>query len=522
MKNSIFGYHKYVFSPNVVLVEVSESFCEIVGCSEKEILSLGIEKIIHPDDKESYVRFFQTEIQKESQNILGYRILSSDGIIKYLKCSYILKDDCIYGVACDVTYLASNLEKSLVELKRRENEKYYKALSQTFDKIFEYDFEKNTVTFLYGIKAGTFEKLKNIPMSLKDATLTWVNNTVSSEDRERVNSFFNDYFEKYRIESNFVPRRIRYCAMSGAGITKTYEGMFLKVDESISLFCCRWIFDEAEAEIIKNENTYLKSFKENIKDIVLHFTDGLMGFELNGEYVKPLYMSENVRNFFGYSKEEWLKAAENGIKLTDFVSKSRANISDIEHLIQNGEGEFMYFNSEIGKTSSIKAFCVPKKITSDSPRYILLHRVKDNYVNTSPDKADVMIRTFGYFDVFVNGEPISFRNKKSKELLALLVDRRGGYVSSAEAISFLWENEPANSVTLSRYRKVALRLKNTLEEFGISHIVETSNGNRRVVVQSIKCDLFEYLFDGKRNLFKGSYLTNYSWGETTLGELSLD
>ena len=92
--------------------------------------------------------------------------------------------------------------------------------------------------------------------------------------------------------------------------------------------------------------------------------------------------------------------------------------------------------------------------------------------------ARVHIRTFGYFDVFVDDKPIAFRNEKSRELLALLVDRRGGYVSSEEAISFLWEDEPANPVTLARYRKVALRLKNILDEYGISEIVESVNGKR--------------------------------------------
>ena len=38
----------------------------------------------------------------------------------------------------------------------------------------------------------------------------------------------------------------------------------------------------------------------------------------------------------------------------------------------------------------------------------------------------IFIRTFGYFDVFVDGVPILFRSEKAKELLALLVDRRGG------------------------------------------------------------------------------------------------
>ena len=120
--------------------------------------------------------------------------------------------------------------------------------------------------------------------------------------------------------------------------------------------------------------------------------------------------------------------------------------------------------------------------------------------------------------VFVEGKAIAFRNEKSKELLALLVDRRGGFVTSSEAISYLWEDEEVSQLTLARYRKVALRLKNLLEEYGIAHIVETVDGKRRIVPQNVSCDLFDCLA-GQRELFKGSYLLNYSWGEVTAAEL---
>ena len=103
-----------------------------------------------------------------------------------------------------------------------------------------------------------------------------------------------------------------------------------------------------------------------------------------------------------------------------------------------------------------------------------------------------------------------------------MVDRRGGFVSSEEAISFLWEDELVNPVTLARYRKVALRLKNILEEYGISDVMETVDGKRRIVTEKVRCDLYDYL-SGKEEfaqLFKGNYLTNYSWGENTLAELT--
>lgn len=133
----------------------------------------------------------------------------------------------------------------------------------------------------------------------------------------------------------------------------------------------------------------------------------------------------------------------------------------------------------------------------------------------------VYIRTFGYFDVFVNGEVMLIPNAKAKELLALLVDRRGGYVTSAELIASLWEDQPANKVTLARCRKMVLLLRNVLKEYGMEDLMESQKGSRRINTSLVNCDLYNYL-SGKAeyaHLFKGSYMLNYSWGELTVSEL---
>ena len=41
-------------------------------------------------------------------------------------------------------------------------------------------------------------------------------------------------------------------------------------------------------------------------------------------------------------------------------------------------------------------------------------------------------------------------------------------------------------MTLSRYRKVALRLKSTLEEYEITDIVEAVDGKRRTVMDQVE------------------------------------
>jgi|GEM_PF-1963063 len=176
-----------------------------------------------------------------------------------------------------------------------------------------------------------------------------------------------------------------------------------------------------------------------------------------------------------------------------------------------------------------QALCMAKKMgTQDFAFYSPEINLEDiEKTNSRPAKKpetgekQIFIRTFGYFDVFVDGQAIPFKVVKAKELLALMVDRRGGFLSAGDAISFLWENEPANELTMSRYRKVAMRLKSILAEFGIEEIIESINGLRRVIPEKFSCDYYDYVdaTPEVRGHFPGAYLTNYSWAESTLSVL---
>lgn len=136
------------------------------------------------------------------------------------------------------------------------------------------------------------------------------------------------------------------------------------------------------------------------------------------------------------------------------------------------------------------------------------------------DAVRVRIDTFGYFAVFVNGNPILFTSKKAKELLALLVDRRGNFINSKDAASILWDDELLTDAVLARYRKVAMQLRRTLEEYGVEELIETVNGQRRIRKDKVSCDLYDFLdADNGDKQFSGFYMTDYSWGEVTLGEL---
>ena len=398
-------------------------------------------------------------------------------------------------------------------------QRYIQILSGVYEEIFEYDFHKRSVRCVYGHSYERMGQMAQVSLLLEDANEFWLKNVVHPEDRARVRQTFLQVYRRQGLGGDSRPLQVEFRTCFSDGKQRSYQGVFLQISAEICLFCCRNITEQQLNEDLRRENDSLRSINEQMQELVLQFTDGMLAFEVKNGAVRPLYFSDNICNFFGYSKEEWMALMNGSCPIPEFVARSGIAYGDFLNLLQTRQAEFDYYDGKSAAMRRMRAICTANEKDNADNCYVLLYDVTQK----SEEKAQspVYIRTFGYFDVFVKGQPIAFRNEKAKELFALLVDRRGGYVTSSEAISFLWEDEPVNPVTLARYRKVALRLKNLLEEYGIASVVEAVDGKRRIVPQNVQCDLFDYLSGEERHrqLFKGSYLLNYSWAETTLSEL---
>ena len=132
-------------------------------------------------------------------------------------------------------------------------------------------------------------------------------------------------------------------------------------------------------------------------------------------------------------------------------------------------------------------------------------------------RKPVFIRTFGSFDVFANGRLVEFSSAKAKELLALLVNNRGGAVSTEAAMAVIWENGGSGALC----RTAAMRLRGTLEQYGIGYILSEKGSGRCVNISRFDCDYYMFLNGVKAAewAFTGEYMTQYSWAEVTLGAL---
>ena len=136
-------------------------------------------------------------------------------------------------------------------------------------------------------------------------------------------------------------------------------------------------------------------------------------------------------------------------------------------------------------------------------------------------KKPIFIRTFGYFDVFVEGRPVAFKSKKAKELLALLIDRNGGIVSNNEAYFTIWEDDNYSDKKLSLCRKAYEKLFKELEYNKISNLVVKEYNGKRIDKTLFDCDYYMFL-DGNNKVFEdynGEYMFQYSWAEETNAKL---
>ena len=125
------------------------------------------------------------------------------------------------------------------------------------------------------------------------------------------------------------------------------------------------------------------------------------------------------------------------------------------------------------------------------------------------ENPQIVFKAFPRFDMYINGICVDFERAKAKELLALLVDHRGGEVSLEEAITKLWIDK--NQELAKRlYRDAVSRLRMKLAEYGVSSIIRFNRGRSSLNCANISCDYWDYL-DGDKSLFHGEYMRPYEW-----------
>lgn len=136
-------------------------------------------------------------------------------------------------------------------------------------------------------------------------------------------------------------------------------------------------------------------------------------------------------------------------------------------------------------------------------------------------KKRIQIKTFGGFDLYVNGQPVRFDRTKAKELLAYLVDRRGLSVTTGEVCAALFEDSGKTSSDRSYFRTLLHELSKTLQRAEAEEILRKDWNSYAVVPEAFDCDFYRFL-DGDPaavNQYQNDYLPAYAWAEIRNAEL---
>ena len=143
-----------------------------------------------------------------------------------------------------------------------------------------------------------------------------------------------------------------------------------------------------------------------------------------------------------------------------------------------------------------------------------------NHVGVQPVKQHtgvlkLQVQTFGNFEVFINGKPLCFARKKTKELFAYLVSRKGALCSTNEIAAILWENKDDSPSLQSSVRQLVGDLTKTLNDAGINDVLHREWGNIAIVPDKISCDFYDFCSGINVNNYMGEFMTQYGWGEFT-------
>lgn len=134
----------------------------------------------------------------------------------------------------------------------------------------------------------------------------------------------------------------------------------------------------------------------------------------------------------------------------------------------------------------------------------------------------VRMQCFGNFEVFVDGVPLRFTRRQTKEFLALLVDRKGAVMNTEQICATLFEDEIDTFQQKSKLRKLVADLSATLREADAEYVFLKHRNSFAVAVEEFDCDYYDFLrgLPSGVNAYAGEYMSQYSWAEMTLAALA--
>ena len=394
---------------------------------------------------------------------------------------------------------------------------YFQALESAYNVIFEINLVEATVECIYGKDTSDLGSLYDVHMTLESAVGFWLNHYIVEEDREQMRTYLEKILTPGIVAHAKNPLQTEFRLTWDDNVTYSFIGVAIQLNPNAILFCCR---DTAKVQYSSQQAREIRAMKkihafmERSYELLNHAQASAI-FELDDDDNGTLlYISRSLLKFLDFRPDQYLHFMEEGFQLSRiFVYAKKKGLPDMTGLFQGKEIKYQVPGSKEVLTLLLRQ-------TIPHVYEFLALRESAPAVSRIP-QVGIFARTFGYFDLFTDGTPVVFSNYKEKELMALLIDRNGGTLSSADAIANLWEDAVLDDKTRARFRKLAMGLKQTLQNYGIDHILIINKGVRSIDTKAITCDYYELLAGNTQYVqsFHNSYMSDYPWAEQTLATL---
>ncbi|GAB6110237.1 response regulator [Fusibacter bizertensis] len=169
----------------------------------------------------------------------------------------------------------------------------------------------------------------------------------------------------------------------------------------------------------------------------------------------------------------------NGLQLAEMIQNLREGI-DIIFVTA-----FSQYAVEAFELEAVDYIMKPLTVERMSKTLNRLLRTKPIVTKT----AKPFIQCFGVFEVFVDGQALTWKSSKAKEILAFLVYMRGVPVGWEKIANAIWPEFNAERFQ-TNFHATTYLLRKRLSESGLSHIFECTRGNYRIVVDKFDCDAY--------------------------------
>ncbi len=537
----ICGEIRFVLKPKIKATFVSESMLRIMNADIEDTKWIDALKneifLFMPTDQ--IANFEASCLRAQNENIPVY--------IEHTIFDYKYQKLKVHGLI----YKKENPDEFVLldmlgaDLDKERTDKFINSLSKTYDDVLVVDTQFDHVDYIkaehiydnYGIYS--YREFKNyfidevVYKSDRKAVLKYITDLTSNKVNKKKN-----WIQFRIIDKDNVTQWFQFCiiktgdynyAFCFSNITETQR--VLKLQEQIDTDYTTGLMNR-DAFIKKCDSIDEKDLKKHFSYLALIEIYEFMNYTLEqqekilidaGEIIKnninehDLLARFSEKIFILYLKDS--KGIDNRMK--DLLKQlNKICVDNIDVVFSIGYAPHKY-----GKD---KGFRKTFEDAREALKYVFNNGGNEakSFTSMPADsfkvkRPTIRIQTFGYFEIFVDGVPVLFKHHKAKELLAVLIDRKGGFVTSGDVISYLWEDEPINTSTNGRYRKAAMYLNHTLKEYGIDYIVETTNRQRRIITDVVECDLYKYLANDEKTKkqFDGTYMANYSWAESTASYL---